>query len=132
MSPGCNSYTLAQDKDMKKYIPYILILVAFFAGQLSGSNKHAEKELKAKFEQERQRDRAKINELLAKLAIKEGQERTIREKMKEDSIASAAALARNKQEYNRLKKRYNEINLSRATSNQLDSLVEVLFSDRRR
>jgi hypothetical protein len=54
---------------------------------------------------------------------------TIRQKMYSDSLKFSGALKANNEAYLKLKKKYNEINLSRANAHTLDSLVSSLYPD---
>jgi hypothetical protein len=54
---------------------------------------------------------------------------TIRQKMYSDSLKFSEALKANNEAYLKLKKKYNEINLSRADAHTLDSLVSGLYPD---
>lgn len=80
-----------------------------------------------KYESERKYHLSQIDSLKGKTIdlVKAGEE--IQEKMKSDSLEFAKALRVNKQAYLKLKKKYNEINLSRADAHSLDSLVSVLY-----
>lgn len=121
---------ISHDKYMKyilKYWPILLILFAFIAGRFSSPD--VSKELQIKFEQERQRDREAISGLLKKITALSSESRTIREQMTLDSLKYSDALERNKQAYQSLKKKYYEINLSRANAHDLDSLVSRLYPD---
>jgi hypothetical protein len=54
---------------------------------------------------------------------------TIRQKMYSDSLKYSGLLKANNEAYLKLKKKYNEINLSRADAHTLDSLVSGLYPD---
>src|SRR5688500_15304389 len=98
---------------MKKYMPLaILALIIFFAGRWTKDDNS--KELKEKYEQERQVDRDRISGLVEKLTAKDAESRTINEERIQDSLRFSDALERNQTAYNRLKRKYNEINLNRA------------------
>jgi hypothetical protein len=52
---------------------------------------------------------------------------TIRQKMYSDSLKYSGLLKANNEAYLKLKKKYNEINLSKASVHDLDSLVAALY-----
>lgn len=111
-----------------KYLPVvILIAVALFVGRWTAPD-HS-KELEKKFEAERKVYQDRISDLKVALINKDKAGQAIREKMYSDSVKTVSALRANKEAYNRLKNKYNEINLSRANSHDLDSIISVLFPD---
>ena len=115
---------------MKKYIPYaiaLLILAAFIAGRMSGGNNDAEKELLNQWEKEREAYHQAIGQKDAQIVRLNQAQEAINQRRVSDSIRFAGALERNQMAYNRLKKKYNEINLNRATVHQLDSVVSALY-----
>lgn len=113
---------------MRKYFPYLLCIAFFLLGQFLGTqDKSGEELLKRKFEQEQQWDRDSISALLNKITALSAESATIRERMVQDSLKYSDALERNQRAYLALKRKYDEINLSRATVHDLDSIVSVLF-----
>jgi hypothetical protein len=114
-------------KKLKTFLPYILAGGLFFAGRWTGPDNS--KELTRKYELERKYHLNEISKLNAALVDRDSLGLRIMRKMHEDSLKTAIDLRANKEAYGRLKKKYNEINLNRASSAQLDSLVEVLFSN---
>lgn len=108
-----------------KYLPYILCVVLFFAGRLSSPDRSKEVEKKYKEEQEIILKAKALGDVKIADLIK-AQERVERERV-QDSLRFASALEANQRAYNALKRKYNEINLSRATVRQLDSAVSVLY-----
>lgn len=114
-------------KQVVKYGPWVLCVALFFVGRISSPK--PDKELIRKYEMEREFHRLQITTLNAKLADRDKSGLAILEKMKSDSLKSADALRANKEAYLTLKKRYNEINLNRADSHLLDSLVSRLYPD---
>lgn len=119
---------LMESNIMKKYIPYILILAAFLAGMFLGSSNDS-KLLQDKWEKER---KVILESLLEKQVreatlIKAGE--ATEQKRVNDSLYYARQLESNKQAYLALKKKYNEINLNRATVPELDSIVARLYPD---
>lgn len=114
-------------KYIQKYWPLLAIIAAFFCGQFSGGK--PEKELIQKFEQERERDRAAISNLLKEITHLNAESQTIREQMVQDSIRFTGALERNQRAYTALKRKYYEIDLRRANSSTLDSIVSRLYPE---
>ena len=114
-------------KYIKQYFPILLILLAFFSGRWTKDDNS--KELEEKYEQERKVDRDSIRELQRRAALKVVEFDHFKKQMKSDSAFYAGKLEANQRAYNSLKRKYNEINLNRATSAQLDSIVSVLFPD---
>jgi gas vesicle protein len=112
---------------MKKLLPYLLIIAAFFAGLFSAPDRS--KELEKKFEQEREVILEAIGQKDRQIIEMAAESREIRERMVQDSLRFAGALEANKRAYTALKKRYNEINLNRADAAQLDSILSRLYPD---
>lgn len=112
---------------MKQYLPYILAVALFFAGRWTGQK--PDTELMEKYESERIFHMEQIKALKGKgdSLVKAGE--AIREKMYSDSLKFSSDLQANKEAYLKLKKKYNEINLSRADAHLLDSLVSSLYAD---
>lgn len=113
---------------LKKYWPFIVLcLIIFFSGRWTKDDNS--KELKEKYEQERQRDRDSISVLLKNLTAKHAESRTINEERIQDSLRFADALERNQRAYNSLKRKYNEVNFNRFSAARLDSIVSELYPD---
>lgn len=115
---------------LTKYIPHIAIaLIIFFAGRFSKDDDS--KELEALRKKERTMFQQQIIKKQVEIQglIKAQQE--IERQRIEDSIRFAGALERNQIAYNRLKKKYNEINLNRADAHTLDSLLFSLYPNSR-
>lgn len=111
---------------IKKYIPHLIILlIIFFAGRWSKDNNSPE--LEAKFKQERKLILDQLQKKQIKVSELENRMREIDSHRVQDSLFYADRLSENQTAYNRLKKKYNEINLNRATHSDLDSLIGVLF-----
>jgi hypothetical protein len=115
--------------DLSKWLPYILVVVAFFAGMLLKTS--PDKELKKKWESERETLQDQIEARDARILILTGVETKIREKMRVDSLETLNRLKRNQIEIARLKGIINAINFQNSTTEQLDSIRNVLFSSGR-
>lgn len=114
-------------KNIKLYLSLALILTAFAAGLLSGNSRDAEKELEAKYKEERKLILDQLQKKQVEIWHLNEAQKAIERRRVSDSIRFAGALERNQRAYNALKKKYNEINLSRASHAQLDSIIFVLF-----
>jgi hypothetical protein len=112
-------------KTLTKYLPYILAGVLFFAGRFTAPQ--PDKELLRKYEVERNYHLKQIDKLNAQADDLAKAGLMIAEKMKEDSLKYSIALKANNEAYLKLKRKYNEINLSRSNAQSLDSLVSVLY-----
>lgn len=111
---------------MKRYIPYaIILLIIFFAGRYSKSDKTPE--LEQKWKSERKLTLDQLQKKQVEITHLEALQKEIDRRRVEDSLKFASALERNQRAYNALKKKYNEINLNRATAHELDSVVSVLY-----
>lgn len=114
---------------MKKFIPYILLaLIIFLAGRWTKEDNS--KELEAKYKAERKLILDVLGKKQIEVARLQADSEAIRKEMVQDSLRFAGALERNQTAYNRLKKKYNEINLHRADAQSLDSLVSRLYPAR--
>lgn len=112
-------------KKLSNYIPFVLAGVLFFAGRWTSPK--PDKELMQKYESERKYHLSQIDSLEGKAYDLLQAGLAIREKMYSDSLKFSSDLQVNKQAYLKLKKRYNEINLSRADAHDLDSIVSFLY-----
>lgn len=114
-------------KKLSNYIPYLLAGVLFFAGRWTAPK--PDTELMQKYEEERKYHLSQIDSLKGKAGdlVKAGE--AIKEKMYSDSLKFSSDLRANKEAYLKLKKKYNEINLSRANAQSLDSIVSRLYPD---
>lgn len=114
-------------KKLSNYIPFVLAGVLFFAGRWTAPK--PDNELMEKYEAERKHHLSQIDSLKGKAGdlVKAGE--AIREKMYSDSLKFSSDLLANKEAYLKLKKKYNEINLSRADAQLLDSLISSLYPD---
>lgn len=117
-------------KKMKKYLnylPYVLAGILFFAGRCSMPA--ADKDLIKKYELERKTLLEDVKVREARIIDRDKEAATIVQKMKEDHARDSVALKANNEAYLKLKRKYNEINLSRADAHVLDSLVSGLYPD---
>jgi hypothetical protein len=110
---------------IKKYWPVILCVLLFFAGRLTAPK--PDKELKAKFEAEREAILEVIGQKDAQIVQMAERSHEIRRQMTLDSLRFAGALEVNQMAYSALKRKYNEINLNRATVHELDSIIAALY-----
>lgn len=116
---------------MKKYIPYLLIVLAFFAGQFLGTqDKSGEELLRAKFEQERTKDRKAMNALYAENTLLKTRMERRKEDYQKDSAAWSEAVAREKRLSAALKKENESINYKNYSNPDLDSIDLILFGPR--
>ena len=112
---------------IKKFWPFILCALLFWAGRLTAPDNS--KALEAKYEAERKQDRKAISDLMAKDALKSAEFDRVRDQLRKDSLNFSVQLQANKRAYSALKKRYNEINLNRADSHLLDSIIMKLYGN---
>lgn len=113
-------------KTVLKYAPWILCLALFLIGRLTapssdGENLAREKEREALYQMLEQKQ--------GRLDVLRKDSLAIREKMSVDSLNFSIALKANNEAYIKLKKKYNEINLSRANAHTLDSLISGLYPE---
>ena len=113
---------------LKKYLPYILILVAFLFGQLSVPR--TDKELIRRFGQEKKVLKTEIEYLQVSLATRDRVGLSLREKVTRDSLKYSMLLAGNRKEIDRLKQKINATNFKNATTDQLDSIRHQLLRAR--
>jgi hypothetical protein len=114
-------------KPLLKYWPVLLILLAFFSGRFTASDNS--EELLENGKQERQLLMEKVVEKQVEITKLRKDSAAVRGKMHLDSLRFAKALQENQRAYNALKRKYNEINLNRATVHGLDSIVSLLLPD---
>jgi len=114
-------------KKIKPFLSYILAAALFFAGRWTSSDNSSE--LERKYALERKYHLNEIEKLKAAIDDRDKVGQQIVKKMYEDSVKAAIDLRANKEAYGKLKKKYNEINLNRASSVQLDSVLSVLYPD---
>jgi hypothetical protein len=114
-------------RKLTQFLPYILIVVAFFAGMLLKTS--PDKELKKKWESERETLQDQIEARDARILILTGVETKIREKAKADSIRSSMAIQSKDARIKDLKKRLDEINTTMASGADLDSIIARLYPD---
>lgn len=116
---------------MKKYIPYILILVSFLLGQFLGTqDKSGEELLTKKFEQEQQRYKDSISVLLHENTVLKAHIDTREKVYRKDSTARAKALARQESISAALIKENERINYKSYSNPDLDSIDAILFGAR--
>jgi hypothetical protein len=113
---------------LKRYLPYVLIAVAFLFGQLSVPR--TDKELIRKFAQEKKVLKTEIEYLQVSLATRDKVGLSLREKVTQDSLKYSVLLARNKTEIDKLKLKISEVNYKNATTLQLDSVRAALLRSR--
>jgi seryl-tRNA synthetase len=111
---------------MNKYLPYIIGAAMFLLGWLIAPGDKVDV---SQYERERETYQKRIEELKALRAAQDSVSAAIRKKMKQDSAAYADALKRKDLRIADLTKRINEIDLSRATSAELDSIIARLYPD---
>jgi len=107
-------------KKYLKYLPYALIVVALLVGRLSAPVH--DKDLIRKFELERKTLKEDIKDKETQITDLTNAGLTIAKRMKEDSLKTSVQLQANKRAFLELKKRYEKINLSNATTSELDSI----------
>jgi hypothetical protein len=112
-------------KSLLKYLPYLLAAALFFVGRWTGPD--VDNSLLKKYEVERKYHLDEINKRNEQISHLSKQWFKLRQYMIEDSIRYANELKANNEAYLKLKKKYNEINLNRATVHQLDSIVAKLY-----
>lgn len=118
-------------KYILRYWPALLFIAGILIGLLSGNSGRLErKELKEKYQEEQNQILEVIGQKDAEIVRLNEASGAIRERMQSDSAFFAHALNENKRAYSALKKKYNEINLNRASVADLDSLVSVLYGRR--
>jgi hypothetical protein len=122
-------YSYADSWGMKYYIPLALLAIGIIIGFYLGGNKEAEQQLIKKLEAERKVFFEAISQKDAQIVEMAEQSREIRDQMERDSAKFAHTLNLNEQAYLSLKKKYYEINLRRANSFTLDSIVSRLYSE---
>lgn len=111
---------------LKTYLPYVLAVGLFFAGRFTSPQPDGE--LIKKYELDRKFNESQIKVLrmqmddLAKAGLHE------REKRYKDSLKTIVALKAKDEAYLKLKREYENINLSRASVPQLDSAWTVIRS----
>ena len=116
-------------KNLKTYLLLAGIILAFILGLFSGSGKDAERELQERYKAERKLILDQITKKQVEIYKLNQAQKAIEARRVQDSLQFAGALERNQTAYNRLKKKYNEINLNRADAHLLDSIVSELFPD---
>lgn len=112
-------------KYITQYWPVLLILLAFLGGRYSSPD-HSE-EVEKQYKKERNLILEAIAQKQLEVAALDKRMETIEAERVQDSLRFAGALEVNQRAYTALKKKYNEINLNRATHAQLDSVVSVLY-----
>jgi hypothetical protein len=110
-----------------KWLPYILIVVAFAAGMLLKTS--PDKELRKKWEDERRKLEESIKSRDARILILTGQGEAIKERMQQDSLQAVVALKGKDSRIKSLTNKLNEINLARADADSLDSIIARLYPD---
>lgn len=114
---------------MKKYIPYILLaIIIFLAGRWTKEDNS--KELEARYKAERKLILDVLGKKQIEVANLDLKAQKVEKRRVRDSLYFAGKLEANQRAYLALKKKYNEINLSRADAHVLDSLVSGLYPDR--
>jgi hypothetical protein len=113
---------------LKRYLPYVLIAVAFLFGQLSVPR--TDKELIRKFAQEKKVLLTEIEYLRVSMGIRDEAGLRLRQKVTQDSLKYSIVLARNKTEIDKLKQKINATNFKNATTDQLDSIRHQLLRAR--
>src|SRR5690606_41683715 len=111
---------------IKQYLPYILAVIMFALGWLISPGDKVDHK---GYEEERQGYESQIRDLNRRIASQDSLSRAILERMTQDSIQYADALKRKDLRIAGLTKRINEIDLSRATSAELDSIIARLYPD---
>jgi FtsZ-interacting cell division protein ZipA len=112
-------------KNLKAFLPYILAVALFFAGRWSSPDDT--KELEEKFEQERRGFRNQITNLNLSLIDKDKGLKEIREKRHQDRVRDSIELRAKDRVILKQQKENEKINLSRATSEQLDSIRAIIL-----
>lgn len=112
---------------IRKYLPWILVAVAFALGILISPK--PDKTLIQKFETEREVSRQLIEQKEARIKELTGVGQAIREKAYQDSVRVAGLLKAKEIRISSLTKRLEKINLTMATDTQLDSIVASLYPD---
>ena len=107
-------------KTLLKLLPYLLCVGLYFVGRWTAPQ--PDKELIRRFEIERKYHQDQIKDLEQEIIDLSEAGITIREKMYQDSLKTANAQKANNEAYLRLKKQYEKINLSRASTVELDSI----------
>lgn len=116
---------------MKRYLPYLLTILAFFAGQLLGTqDKSGEELLKAKFEEERKKDWEAMSQILHENTLLKARMNTREKDYRKDSAARAEALARQESISAALIKENERINYKNYSNPDLDSIDAILFGAR--
>jgi hypothetical protein len=110
-----------------KYWPALLILLAFIAGRFTANDNSDE--LQENWKQERKLLMEGIIKKQAEVTSLRADSLAIRKEMTLDSLRFSRALEVNQRAYTALKRKYNEINLNRASVHDLDSIVSVLLPD---
>jgi hypothetical protein len=112
---------------MKNLLPYALCLILFFVGRLTAPK--PDKELKAKYEQERDAIMEVIGQKDGQISRLNEDAEAIKAKFSADSAIFMDKLLDNQRAYSALKRKYNEINLNRADAQSLDSIISRLYPD---
>ena len=116
---------------IRRYLPYVLILVAFLLGQFLGTqDKSGEELLKQRFEAEQKRDNDSIRVLLHENTVLKGHIDTREKVYRKDSTARANALARQESISAALIKENERINYKSYSNPDLDSIDAILFGAR--
>lgn len=109
----------------KKYIPYVLIAVAFFFGQLSVPR--TDKDLIKKFAQEKKVLLTEIEYLRVSMGIRDEAGLRLREKVSKDSLWYSVQLRAKDREINQLFKHIQNVNTNRYSAADLDSAIQRLY-----
>lgn len=112
-------------KYILKYLPYLLIIAAFISGRFSAPDNS--KEIVKKYEDERDVIFKAIQSKDVVIIGLKAQGDKVDKERKRDSLNFSVQLQANKRAYLSLKKKYNEINLNRASVHELDSIVTGLY-----
>lgn len=116
---------------MKRYLPYLLILIAFFLGQFLGTqDKSGEELLEARHEAEQQCYKDSISGLLHENTLLKARIDTREKVYRKDSTARAKALARQESISAALIKENERINYKSYSNPDLDSIDAILFGAR--
>ena len=111
---------------IKQYIlPLIILAAIFLAGRFTASDNSDE--LQENWKQERKLLMEGIIKKQTDLTRLQADSIAVRKQMTLDSLRFSRALEVNQRAYTALKRKYNEINLNRASVHELDSLITKLY-----
>jgi hypothetical protein len=110
---------------LKKYWPVLLLVVVFFGLFYDRS---AERQLRLRLEKERDEINSKIDRNLNDIHVLGAREDSLAKKMERDSIKFIEAYKLSNAEIYRLNKIIREIDFSKSTVAELDSIRKQLYS----